>query len=123
MISAEDYLKHAEPDLARLTEGFFTNPTTETWTNLEMLLEGAAWLNDMLSVVGNCKERPENWESYANLTAAIQQELAKLSQAVVRKENIQIGDSIRDGLIPNFEALQVEIGKTIDAKGIRAILS
>ena len=88
-----------------------------------MLLEGAGWLNDMLTVVEENKERPPNWKAYAKLTIALQQELAKLSHAVERKDNVQIGDIIRDGIIPNYEALEVEIERTIDVEGTREGLS
>lgn len=123
LLSAEDYFKRAKPEFARLPEEFYGNPTSDTWTSFEMLLEGAGWLDDMLSVVEDSEERPVNWEAYAKLTLILQQELAKLGEALERKDNSQIGDIIRDGIIPNYEALSVEIGRTIDAEGTREDIS
>lgn len=123
LLSTEDYFKRAKPDLASLPEDFYSNPTVDTWTSFDMLLEGAGWLNDMLAVVEESKERPVNWIAYAKLTIALQQELAKLGQAVERKNHVQIGDIIRDGIIPNYAALEAEIERTIDAEGTREGLS
>src|SRR5690606_22843805 len=67
LISAEDYFKPAKPDMAALPESFYNHPTSETWANFEMLLEGAQWLYDMLTVVGGSEERPSNWAYYAEL--------------------------------------------------------
>ena len=86
LLSAEDYLKRAKPELALLPKGFSVQPTTGTWTSFEMLLEGAQWLNDMLAAMGESRERPVNWEAYAGLSGVIQGELSKLGKAV-EKEN------------------------------------
>jgi len=123
LLSAEDYFKRAKPDLARLPEEFYNNPTQDTWTSFEMLLEGAGWLDDMMSVVEDSEERPKNWAAYEKLTLNLQQELIKLGEAVDKKDHSQIGDVIRDGIIPNYEALNVEVGRTIDAEGMRENLS
>ncbi|WP_318615789.1 hypothetical protein [Sporosarcina sp. YIM B06819] len=121
--SAEEYLRRANSDLVALSQEFQNSPTKETWASFEMLLEGAQWLNDMLVTIGESKERPVNWEAYVSLAGGMQGELAKLGQAVEKENHEQIGDIIRDGLISTFEALEVEIGKTIDAEGIREYLN
>lgn len=123
LISAEDYLKRAKPELTVLHQEFIDGPRSETWTRFEMLLEGTGWLNDMLSVVGGSNERPASWESYVELQASMQAELAKLSEAVEKENYVQIGNILRDGLIPNFFALETEIGKTIDVSGTRKNLN
>ncbi len=122
-ISAEEYLNRAKSELVALHEGFSNGPTTETWAIFDMLLEGAGWLNDMLSVVGGSNARPANWETYAELSVGMQGELAKLGEAVEKEDYVQIGNILRDGLILNFDALEVEIGKTIDSEGVRVGLS
>lgn len=123
LLSSEDYLKRAKPELAALPKGFNVQPTTETWTSFEMLLEGAQWLNDMLAVMGESRERPANWDAYASLSGVMQGELSKLGHAVGKENHELIGDILREGLIPNFGALEVEIGKSIDAQGTRANLN
>lgn len=123
MISAEDYLERAKPELAALPESFYNNPTNETWTNFEMLLEGAQWLSHMLKFVVGSKERPENWGVYTELLVAMQEELAKLGQELENKDYLQIGNIIRDGIVPNFAALEVEIRHTNDTEGVRENLN
>jgi len=123
LISAEDYLKRAKAELVALDEDFSNGPTTETWASFDMLLEGAGWLNDMLSVVGGSNTRPANWEAYAELSVGMQGELAKLGEAVEKEDHVRIGNILRNGLILNFDALEMEIGTTIDSQGVRVGLS
>jgi len=123
LISTEDYLKGTKIELAALPQAFYTNPTAETWTSFELLLEGAGWLNDVLAVIANSKKRPTNWEAYTKLQLALDAEVAKLSEAVQQKNNKQIGDIIQNGIIPNFNALEVEVRVTNDTIGVRQNLN
>ena len=78
-------------ELKALPKSFYNKPTPETWTNFEMLLKGARWLNDMLTVIGGSEESPVNWDVYAELLVAMQGELAKLGQAVENEDHVLIG--------------------------------
>ena len=57
------------------------------------------------------------------LAAGLQSNLAKLGQAVEKEDHVQIGAIIRDSIIPNFAALEIEIGKTLDTEGIQKNLN
>lgn len=119
LLSAEDYLKRAKPELATLPDEFYANPTPDTWTTFSQFIEGVQWLDEMLSVVGNSNERPKNWDMYAELSQSMQAELANLGEAVENGDNVLIADIIQYELISNFEALEAEIEKTIDTEGMR----
>jgi len=123
LLSAEEYLERAIPEVSALANDFNRVPTSDTWDRFEMLLGGVEWLNDMLKVVCSSKERPSNWEMYQQMTANMQAELSKLGKAVERKKNNQISAIIKNGLLPIFERLEKEFGKTVDSEFVRRNLN
>ncbi|MCM3743875.1 hypothetical protein M3193_06940 [Sporosarcina luteola] len=123
ILSAEEYLQRAIPDVSTLADDFNRVPTSDTWDRFEMLLGGMEWLNDMLKVVCSSKERPSNWEMYQQMTSNMQAELSKLGKAIERKKNNQISTIIKNGLLPIFERLEKEFGATIDSEFIRKDLN
>lgn len=123
LLSAEEYLQRAIPEVSSLADDFKRVPTGETWDRFEMLLGGVEWLTDMLKVVCNSKERPSNWTMYQQMTSNIQSELTKLGKAVEKKKNVQISTIIKNGLLPIFERLEKEFGETIDSEFVRRNLN
>lgn len=123
LLSAEEYLQRAIPDVSTLATNFNRVPTSETWDRFEMLLGGVEWLNDMLKVVCNSSERPSNWQMYQQLTSNMQAELSKLGKAVEKKKNVQISTIIKNGLLPIFERLEKKFGETIDSEFVRKNLN
>ncbi|MCM3636858.1 hypothetical protein M3152_03930 [Sporosarcina luteola] len=123
LLSAEEYLQRAIPEVSTLANDFNRVPTRDTWDRFEMLLGGVEWLNDMLKVVCSSKERPSNWEMYQQLTSNMQAELSKLGKAVEKKKNVQISTIIKNGLFPIFERLEKEFGVTIDSEFVRRDLN
>ena len=123
LLSAEEYLQRAIPDMSVLVEGFNRVPTSDTWDRFEMLLGGMEWLNDMLKVVTNSKERPSNWELFQQLKSNMQAELLKIRKAMEKKNTNQISTIIKNGLLPIFTRLEEEFGKTIDSEFVRKDLN
>jgi hypothetical protein len=123
LLSAEEYLQRAIPEASLLANDFQRVPTSETWDRLELLLGGVEWLNDMLKVVCNSKERPSNWEMYQQMTSNMQAELSKLGKAVEKKKSVQISTIIKKGLLPIFERLEKEFGETINLEFVRRNLN
>lgn len=123
LLSAEEYLKRAIPEVKVLADDFKRLPSSDPWSSFEMLLGGVEWLNDMLKVVCSSKVRPSNWEMYQQMTYNMQAELSNLGKAVEKKNNGQISAIIKNGLLPIFERLEKEFGKTIDSEFVRKDLS
>jgi len=123
LLSAEDYLKRAKPELAALTDGFYSNPTDETHTNSSQLMDGLQWLDEMLALIVNSNERPPNGEIYVELTQTLQTGIVQLGEAMENSDNVLIADIIQYELTPTFEQLEVAIGETIDTVGTRYDLS
>lgn len=123
LLSAEEYLKRAIPEVNVLADDFKRVPSSESWVRFDMLLGGVEWLNDMLKVVCNSKVRPPNWEMYQQMTSNMQAELSKLGKAVEKKNNGQISAITKNGLLPIFERLEKEFGETIDSEFVRRNLN
>ncbi|MDN4606807.1 hypothetical protein [Sporosarcina highlanderae] len=123
LLSAEEYLQRAIPDMSLLVEGFNRVPTSDIWDRFELLLGGMEWLNDMLKVVTNSKERPTNWELFQQLKSNMQAELLKIRKAMEKKNTNQISTIIKNGLLPFFVQLEEEFGKTIDSEFVRKDLN
>ncbi|QNK87247.1 hypothetical protein H7992_18890 [Sporosarcina sp. resist] len=122
-LSAEDYLKRAKPELAALTDGFYSNPTAETHTSFSQLMDGLQWLDEMLTLIAVSSERPPNGEVYEELMQTLQTQIAQLGVAVENSDNILIADIIQYELIPIFKKLETIIGESIDMVGTRHDLS
>ncbi|KAA0966787.1 hypothetical protein FQ087_11360 [Sporosarcina sp. ANT_H38] len=123
LLSAEDYLKRAKPELVSLPEGFYSNPTSEIRSSFSQLMDGLQWLDEMLEVVNKSNERPEDWNTCMELSKSMKTEIVNLSEAVDNSDNILIADIIQYEFIPLFESLETDIGKTIDTVGTRHDLS
>jgi len=119
LLSAQEYLKRAKPELATLPEGFYANPTADTYASFEQLLGGLQWLDEMLSIVGSSNERPKGWEQYMGLSETMKSEIANLGEAVENSDNVLVADIIQYELISIFEELELAIGTTIDTVGTR----
>jgi len=123
LLSAEDYLKRAKPELASLPDGFYSNPSSEVRSSFSQLMEGLQWLDGMLLVIDKSNERPADWNQCMELSQSMKEEIVNLSDAVDNSDNILIADIIQYEFIPIFESLETEIGKTIDTVGMRHDLS
>lgn len=123
LLSTEEYLKRAQPELALLPDGFYSNPSSEIRSSFSQLMGGLQWLDEMLSVIDNSNERPVDWYSCMELSQSLKNEIVNLSEAVDNADNILIADIIQYEFIPLFKSLETEVGKTIDTVGTRHDLS
>lgn len=123
LLSAEEYLQRAVPELRTLADDFNRVPTADTWDRFELLIGGADWLNDMLKVVNNSQERPSDWKTFQKLTSTLQAEVSKLGKALEKKKNREISSILKNGFLPVFEQLEKAFGETIDSEFIRKNLN
>ncbi|WP_050179831.1 hypothetical protein [Domibacillus robiginosus] len=119
LVSAEMYLKGAASELAKLSDSFYNNPSANSWSNFSDMLEGMQWLNHIINCIDQMNEKPQNWDEYLKLAAALEVELKNLEEAVGNRDNVLIGDSIQYEIMPLYDALETEIQTTIDTEGAR----
>lgn len=123
LLSTEEYIERATPELTGLARDFYDNPRAEAWERLEQLLEGLQWIDEMMLVIGKSGAVPLNWKAYLTVSAKMQEEIHNLSEAIEDEDNILIGDIIQYELIPNFQSLKNEAKQTINNEGMRYDLS
>lgn len=123
LLSAEDYINRATPELGTLAEEFYNNAKADSWSRFSQLLEGLQWLTDMLSSIEDCTVKPLNWGGYARISNEMQGILKNLEKALQNEDHVLIGDLIQYEIIENFKALGQEIQKSNDVEGTRYDLS
>ncbi|OLN24034.1 hypothetical protein BTO30_01040 [Domibacillus antri] len=119
LLSAENYLQGAIPELTKLSDGFYNNPASDTWDDFGDMLEGMQWLNQIIVSIDQLPKQPQNWDEYLKLAATLEVELKNLEEAMENSDNVLIGDIIQYEMAPLYEAFEKEIQTTIDTEGSR----
>ena len=123
LLSTEEYLKRAKPELSLLTDGIYSDLNSGIRITFSHLMEALQWLDEMLTVVDKSNERPIDWNTCMELSQSMKSEIVNLSEAVDNSDNILIADIIQYEFVPLFDSLETEIGKIIDTVGTRHDLS
>lgn len=119
LLSSEEYITRAKPEIRRLADTFYQNPSPSAWQELNQLLEGIQWLHQMVMTIDQTTKHPHNWGNYLTAVASIQTELSQLEDAIQRQDSVLIADIIQYEIYPFFEAMGNEILTTIDTEGYR----
>lgn len=119
LLETEMYVEGALPELERLAEEFYDNPTADSWTKLDQLLGGLQWIDEMLMTIGKTDAVPSNWKGYLSVSTTMQEEIQNLAEALKNEDHVLVGDIIQYELKPNFEALDEQVKETIDNEGTR----
>lgn len=123
LLSTESYLQGALPEIEKLVDEFYNNPTEQTWVKYEQLLEGIHWIVSAISAVDQTKHEIENWNEYLTKVASLQNELQGLSEAMENQDYVLLADIIQYEIMPILEAIKNEATTTIDNQGERPNLS
>ncbi|AKP48490.1 hypothetical protein [Bacillus smithii] len=123
LLSASEYIQRAKPELPHLVDEFYHHSDQTTWDRFMDFLEGLEWLNQMIATIDRTKQRPENWDQYLNIAAALKEHLKSLQEALENQDEVLIADTIQYELLPLLEELGKEIDSTIDQEGYRYDIS
>lgn len=123
MLSAESYLTNAVPEIHKLVDEFYSNPTEESWAKYGQLIEGMQWLMQMVMTIDSSEHKISNWNDYLTNVTALEQELQTLLEAMENADYVLIADIIQYELIPNLTNLQTLLTTSIDTDGKREQLS
>lgn len=119
LLTAEDYLKRAQPEMTVLADCFYQQPSAEQWASFSDMLEGMQWLHQIIASIDGMKAKPSNWDEYLKLAATLEVELKNLEEAVENSDTVLMADMIQYELLPLYESLGKEIQTTIDTEGTR----
>lgn len=119
LLSSDEYIKRAIPELNTLFEEFYQNPLKDSWMKFEQMIEGIQWLHQMIRCINQFKERLQNGTQYIQIESRLEMEIQHLEEAVENEDNVLIADLIQYEIITIYEALKKEIQLTIDTEGLR----
>jgi len=117
LLTAEEYLGQALPEIETLAAEFYQGPSGESWERFQQLLDGVDWLNQLVTVIDQNPTKPEEWQDYLAVVERLMNELQNLEEALENQDYVVIGDLLSYELIPCFQEFRAIIKKTIACEG------
>lgn len=118
LLSAEEYLTNAVPEMKVLADEIYQKPD-QTNEKFQQFLTALQWLNQMIETIGQSKYTPQNWNSYMEITNGLEEELSNMEEAVFSNDFISVADIINYEIVPLMEMLSESVTTTIDSEGKR----
>lgn len=112
LLTAEEYLEQALPEIELLAAEFYQGPSEESWARFQQLLEGVEWLNQLVAVIDQNKAKPGNWQDYTVMVDRLRDELQNLEEALENQDYVVMGDLLNYEIIPCFQEFREIIEKT-----------
>ena len=119
LITATSYLNHNIPAIQVLIDDFYRGPSSETWLELNNLLEAIQWLAQLVHEIENDVTFYQSWDDMLSLSFNFRGLIQGLSEGVINSDPVSIADALNYEILPLFETLTKTIQKTIDAEVIR----
>lgn len=110
MLSTEEYVNRAIPQVKSLSEQFYQGATNDSWLAFGEMLEGLQWFQQTSLFIQNQAFQPELL-NFAAETLDFTDELRSLGEAVEQQDVVLIGDIILYEILPQFEEISAKIGE------------
>ncbi len=117
LLTAEEYLEQALPEIELLAAEFYQGPSEESWARFQQLLEGVEWLNQLVTMIDQNKAKPGNWQDYTVMVDRLRDELQNLEEALENQDYVVMGDLLNYEIIPCFQEFRAIIKKTNTDEG------
>ncbi|NLY89965.1 MAG: hypothetical protein GX085_10205 [Firmicutes bacterium] len=117
LLTAEEYLEQALPEIETLAAEFYQGPSRESWERFQQLLDGVDWLNQLVTVIDQNTTKPERWQDYLAVADRLRDELQNLQEALENRDYVMIGDLLNYEIIPCFQEFRETIKKTKTDEG------
>lgn len=117
LLTAEEYLEQALPEIETLAAEFYQGPSGASWERFQQLLDGVDWLNQLVAVIDQNTTKPAAWQDYLLIIDRIRDDLENLEAALENQDYVVIGDLLSYELIPCFQEFRAIIKKTIACEG------
>lgn len=119
LLSTEEYIKQALPEVQLLVEELYQGDSKHTWTKFEQLIEGLQWIAQMISTIDQGTYQPSGWDQYMELHKNFQLIIVEMEEALQNKDTLLLGDIIQYEIIPGLKTLKNQVALTIDSEGKR----
>lgn len=114
LLSLEQYLKGAIPELENLTTKMYQTNLNETIDNFTQFLDGVQWINEAISAIDKNQEKPNQWDDVILTIANLNEELKGIEEAIENNDNVLIADILQYEIVPILKELQQYITQIID---------
>jgi len=121
LLSAEEYIERALPELEKLIDDFYEGPTEDAWYKLSQLIEGIQWLNQTAAFIQEHKNDPSSKEIVGMLDLG--HELSLLEEAIEQSDMGMIGDILNYEVKSRFETMHSQVQNIIDNEVVKDDLS
>ena len=64
LLTAEEYLEQALPEIETLAAEFYQGPSGESWDKFQQLLDGVDWINQLVAVIDQSATENRRWQDY-----------------------------------------------------------
>lgn len=116
LISLHDYTKRGIPEIERIIDGFYQNPSEESWHKLGQLLGGIEWIYESIKTMDKVNHQIPNWQEFIKSIATFEVELSNLLEAMENKDMVLIADIIQYEILPQFQLINRETEKLFEVK-------
>lgn len=110
--ACRQYLETAVPEISRLGEDFYKDPTSGTWERFGQMLEGLEWISRLLDSIAANPDACLYPETYQRLGNELSQHLRQLHDAVSDRDMVFTGDLIQYEIAPLLAGLQDTIDQS-----------
>lgn len=117
IMTADEYLTGALPEIHKLIEEYYAGATKSTWEKFEQLLEGLQWIHFMLAEISKQCGQLEQFKGYAMID--LQQPVLSLEEAVRNQDQIFMADVIHYEIVPQLENLHEQVKLTLASNPFR----
>ncbi|WP_080843992.1 hypothetical protein [Cytobacillus gottheilii] len=116
LVSLYDYTNGGIPEIKKMVDEFYQNPTDQTWETLTLLLEGIAWIYQTVKSIDDTNHNIAGWEEILKSIATFDVELPNLLEALENKDSTLIADIILYEILPQFEIINAETERNFEVK-------
>lgn len=119
LLSTEDYLSGALPQIEYLSSAFIAEEQAEQWSDLTDLFGGIAWITSMVEAVDNSTARPTKWDQVKEQAKMLKDGIRIFEKAMENKDRQQISSLLMKDISGVFGKLNYAVTEIIDQEGKR----
>lgn len=110
LVSVDQYLIRAIPEIKKLSDEFYLGATDGTWHKFAEFLEGMEWLFRVTDYL----YKQKNGKGITEISKQIEDELGSLEEAIRLADRVLIGDILIYEIVSRLESMYSIVKKTID---------